>query len=122
MFPLVIPIERYSNGFLGINFHYLYPKQRAILLDQLMTFANNTNMDETTRIKLTYNSLGSFSKYKRARPCIHRYLDEHIRSQLIQVDANDWGTALFLPVERFKKMNKTQVWAESSTAMRRIQI
>ena len=122
MFPLVIPIERYSNGFLGINFHYLYPKQRAILLDQLMTFANNTNMDETTRIKLTYNSLGSFSKYKRARPCIHRYLDEHIRSQLVQVDANDWGTALFLPVERFKKMNKTQVWAESSTAMRRIQI
>jgi len=28
MFPLVLPIERYSNGFLGINFHFLAPKDR----------------------------------------------------------------------------------------------
>ena len=120
MFPLVIPIERYTDGFLGINFHYLYPKQRAILLDQLMAFANNKEMDETTKLKVNYGKLGSFTKYKRARPCIHRYLDEHIRSQLVQVDANDWGTALFLPVERFRGMNKTQVWKESSSAMRAI--
>ena len=23
VFPLVLPIQRYSDGFLGINFHYL---------------------------------------------------------------------------------------------------
>ena len=25
-FPIVFPIEPYSDGFLGLNFHYLYPK------------------------------------------------------------------------------------------------
>ena len=34
-FPLVIPIERYSDGFLGLNLHYISPKQRVILLDKL---------------------------------------------------------------------------------------
>jgi hypothetical protein len=31
-FPLVIPIERYSDGFLGLNLHYIHPKQRIIFL------------------------------------------------------------------------------------------
>ena len=122
MFPLVLPVEKYSDGFLGINFHYLYPKERAILLDQLMRFANNKNMDETTRIKLSYQSLGSFTRYKRAKPCLHRYLDSFMKSQMILVPPADWGTALFLPVERFRKMNKTAVWAESASAMNKIGI
>ena len=41
-FPLVFPIEKYNNGFLGLNFHYLAPKDRAILMDQLKAFANNS--------------------------------------------------------------------------------
>jgi len=122
MFPLVLPVEKYSDGFLGINFHYLYPKERAILLDQLMRFANNKNMDETTRIKLSYQSLGSFTRYKRAKPCLHRYLNSFMKSQMILVPPADWGTALFLPVERFRKMNKTAVWAESASAMNKIGI
>ena len=122
MFPLILPVEKYSDGFLGINFHYLYPKDRAILLDQLMRFANNKNLDETTRIQLSYQSLGNFTRYKRAKPCLHRYLDTFMKSQMVLVPPADWGTALFLPVERFRKMNKTAVWAESASAMNRIGI
>ena len=122
MFPLVLPIERYADGFLGINFHYLYLKDRAILLDQLMAFANNKELDETTKIKLSYQSLGNFTKYRRARPCIHRYLDQHMRSPMVPIGAEDWGTALFLPVERFKGMDKTHVWAESRSIMQNIHL
>ena len=35
LFPLVLPIQKLSDGFIGINFHYLYPKDRAILLDEV---------------------------------------------------------------------------------------
>ena len=80
------------------------------------------NLDETTRIQLSYQSLGNFTRYKRAKPCIHRYLYAFMRSQMVLVPPADWGTALFLPVERFKKMNKTMVWAESAYKMRRIGI
>jgi hypothetical protein len=112
-FPLVFPIERYTDGFLGLNFHYLAPKHRAILMDQLKMFANNKKYDETTKLKLTYNMLSGFKKIKRARPTVHRYLDSHIKSKFVLVNADEWEVALFLPVERFKKANKKKVWTHS---------
>jgi len=112
-FPLVFPIEEYNNGFLGLNFHYLRPKDRAILLDQLKVFANNKKYDETTKLKLRYNMLQGFSKIKRARPTVHRYLSGKVNSKFVLINADEWEVALFLPVERFKKANKKKVWAHS---------
>ena len=114
-FPLVFPIERYPDGFLGLNFHYLAPKHRAILMDQLKGFANNKAYDETTKLKLTYNMLKGFTKIKRARPTVHRYLNSKVNSQFVLVNADEWEVALFLPVERFKKASKKKVWAHSGT-------
>ena len=114
-FPLVFPIERYSDGFLGLNFHYLAPKHRAILMDQLKAFANNKKYDETTRLRLTYNMLKGFSKIKRARPTVHRYLSSKVNSKFVLVNADEWEVALFLPVERFRKASKKKVWAHSGT-------
>ena len=112
-FPLVFPIEKYPDGFLGLNFHYLAPKHRAILMDQLKMFANNKSYDETTKLKLTYNMLKGFTKIKRAKPTVHRYLSSKIKSKFVLVEADEWEVALFLPVERFKKASKKQVWAHS---------
>ena len=112
-FPLVFPIERYPDGFLGLNFHYLAPKHRAILMDQLKAFANNKKYDETTKLRLTYNMLKGFTKIKRARPTVHRYLNSKVNSKFVLVNADEWEVALFLPVERFKKASKKQVWAHS---------
>ena len=40
-FPLVFPIERYPDGFLGLNFHYLHPKHRRRYLREVKTFVVN---------------------------------------------------------------------------------
>ena len=114
-FPLVFPIERYPDGFLGLNFHYLAPKHRAILMDQLKGFATNKKYDETTKLKLTYNMLKGFSKIPRARPTVHRYLGSKVNSKFVRINADEWEVALFLPVERFKKAGKKQVWSHSKT-------
>ena len=37
-FPLVLPIEKYSDGFLGINLHYLPIPLRIKLLDRLVDY------------------------------------------------------------------------------------
>ena len=109
-FPLVFPIKTYSNGFLGLNFHYLSPKERAILMDQLKSFASNKRFDETTKLLLTYQTIRSMG---RARPTIHRYLGNHVQSKFVLINSDEWEVALFLPVERFKKASKKQVWAHS---------
>jgi hypothetical protein len=113
-FPLVFPIEKYTDGFLGLNFHYLAPKHRAVLMDQLKMFANNKKFDETTKLKLTYNMLKGFTKIKRAKPTVHRYLNSKIKSKFVLVNADEWEVALFLPVERFRKASKKTVWAHSA--------
>jgi hypothetical protein len=100
-FPLVFPIERYTDGFLGLNFHYLPIPQRALLLARLLDYTSNETMNETTKIRMTYDTLSSVSKLKIARPCIKRYLYSHVRSKFIYVDASEWQQAIYLPAENW---------------------
>ena len=113
LFPLVLPIQKLSDGFIGINFHYLYPKDRAILLDELKQFVNDRTLGEMARIRVSYNMLRGFTRFKRAKPCLKRYLTTYQKSQYIPVTPDEWGPALFLPVEQFRKRNKMAVWQES---------
>ena len=54
-FPLVIPIETYPDGFLGLNLHYIHPKHRLILLDKLSDTASNKKLDANTRLRISYD-------------------------------------------------------------------
>ena len=112
-FPLVLPIQKFSNGFLGINFHYLIPKDRAILFDELKVFVNDRTLGPMTKIKIKYDMMRGFTRFKRAKPCLKRYLTTYMKSQFIPIDTDEWAPALFLPVEQFRKRNKQAVWAES---------
>ena len=53
IFPLVIPIETYSDGFLGLNLHYLPRVHRAMLMDQLYQTISNDKMNKTTKLSAT---------------------------------------------------------------------
>ena len=63
-FPLVLPLERYNDGFLGINFHYLPIPLRMKLLDRVVDFSNNTKFDESTILNVSYNNLKSIRLIK----------------------------------------------------------
>ena len=110
MYPLVFPFEKAKGGFYGINLHYIPPRDRAFLMDQLNQFASNTKYDKTTRLNLTYNTL---KRYGRAVPCVKRYLGDHVVSSTVRIDADEWEIAIFLPVERFQKESKSTVWKDS---------
>jgi hypothetical protein len=112
-FPLVIPIEQYSDGFLGLNLHYIHPKQRIILLDKLSEYTTNDKYDATTKLRLSYALLRAASKSFEASPCIKRYLANHVKSRFVSIDANEWDIAALLPVERFEKASTGKVWSDS---------
>jgi hypothetical protein len=101
-FPLVFPIERYSDGFLGLNMHYLSQGERSALLSRLMEFKSNSRMNELTKIRMSYDLLSNTKKLANAaRPCIKRYLFSHVRSKFVEVIASEWEQAIALPVELF---------------------
>ncbi len=112
-FPLMIPIQRYSDGFLALNLHYLPPMLRAKLLDALFATTNNAKLDENKKMILSYNILKYTSKNKLFEPCVKRYLGNHFRSRFVNVAHQNWTSAVFLPVETFEKQSKRTVWADS---------
>jgi hypothetical protein len=112
-FPLVIPVEKYKDGFLGLNLHYLPVKYRLILLDKLYETLNNERYDDTTKMQLSYDLLAGAARYEEFKPCLKRYLTSHIASGLIEIEPSNWEIALFLPVEMFVGATKEQVHRES---------
>ena len=112
-FPLVLPFAKTPDGFLGLNFHYLPPILRVRLLDRLMVFKNTKDMSEKTKLKFTYSVISNAAKFDLSKPCIKRYISSHVRSRFSLITPEQWVTAMLLPVERFEKVNKEQVWRDS---------
>lgn len=112
-FPLIFPIIMHDDGFTGINLHYLPVIFRAKLMDALYESINNDKYDETTRIKMNYQILNAVQRFKYFRPCIKRYLHDHVRSRFLEVPPESWDSALMLPTQRFKKATSEQVWRDS---------
>jgi hypothetical protein len=116
-FPLVFPYASVPGGFMGLNMHYLPYQLRIRLLDRLMVFKNNDKMDSTTRIKYSWALIAGVSKFKLAEPCIKHYLLPHVKTSFKKIDSKDWATAMLLPVERFSKATKENVWKDSQASI-----
>ena len=102
MFPMIMLLKAEKETFLGINFHYLRPKWRAILLDRV-----------TAKIG---GGLPKWSKLRQIRqiaPTIKRYRYDHIMKRIIAIKEDEREIAIFLPTERFKKSSKQKVWSDS---------
>ena len=103
----------------GRMYTFFYDPLRARLMDALYPLVTNRKYDETTRLRLTYDILNGATKYRFFKPTIKKYLNSHVRSRYVLINANQWDMALFLPTERFVKKNKNFVWRESRRAIRR---
>ena len=109
-FPLVLPLEPYSDGFLGINLHYLPMTIRLQLLDKLVDYSNNTKFDESTRLAVDYSKLKSI---KLIKPTLKRYLSGQVKTQFRRIDADEFTVAALLPIARWKKGSIQDVYRDS---------
>lgn len=114
-FPLVIPIRLDSDRFLGLNLHYLPPKLRAILFDAILDIQQR---NRNASVKISYADLKAFEKNRYFKPCVKEYLYSHLRSRVQVVPESEWDIVMMMPLERFEKKTKTQVWAESAKKFR----
>jgi len=108
-FPLVLPLEPISGGFMGMNFHYLPPLLRFRLLERMQQFADG-GMDKKTKFQATYDDV---KKIPMVKPTIKKYLYGHVRSNFLRIDFDEAALAVYLPVQQFKKAGTTRVWADS---------
>jgi hypothetical protein len=117
-FPLVLPLKRHTDGFIGLNVHYLPLRYRIMFFKKLMSFALYNDDDEIKRLRITYPMLDASSKLKEFKPCLKQYLYSHIKSKILAVEPHEWDVAVHLPVHQFKKAQPKQVWKESVEEIR----
>lgn len=115
-FPLVMPFETTNDGIIGINFHYLPPIHRAILMDRILESFENENDARRVlnRTRFSYEVLEAMGpRYKYYKPAIKRYKFRQMRSRMLMLDEEEWKTSIFLPVHRFVGAKDAQVWSDS---------
>jgi hypothetical protein len=112
-FPVVLILEKYNDGFLGLNLHYLPVKFRMLFLAKLMRFAQLTAEDDIKRMRISYEILNSAKRYAEFRPMLKRYLFGRLRSKLLMVQPNEWDVASMLPLQQFKGARTNTVWKDS---------
>ena len=110
VFPLILPLEAFSGGFIGMNFHYLPPLLRMRLLERMQATATDKNFDKDTKFDVTYNDVKRLSIVK---PTIKKYLYPYVQTGFLRINADEAATAIFLPVQRFKKASEAKVYADS---------
>ena len=112
-FPLVFPYDKYDNGFIGLNMHYLDYQARFALFRELLKVSGRRGLNETTILNYNWSLIKDMAKLAPAQACIKRYLIDHVKSPFLEFSPTDWPTVMTLPVERFVGANKQQVWADS---------
>ena len=77
-FPLVYVIKATRSEFWGANLHYLSPKKRVWCIKRLMD-----------------------GRVDIPRVCFHKYLLSNVDGYLLDLAADEWTTAILLPIENF---------------------
>jgi hypothetical protein len=112
-FPMVLVLEKYNDGFLGLNLHYLPIKFRVAFLTKLMRFAQLNADHDIKRMRISYDILEASKRFAEFRPCLKRYLHNHLRSKMLMVQPSEWDVAMMLPIQQFKGARPQKVWKDS---------
>jgi hypothetical protein len=111
-FPLILILKVEQSSMLGLNFHYIHPIHRIIIISELLELTTNPvyQINRNNKIRATYERLKVMANHQFYKPMVKRYLYSHVRSRLIQVDLDLAGIIINLPTERFQKSSQFTVW------------
>lgn len=100
-FPLVFPLRKHGAYMTGLNIHYMPVEARVAMLGILMEYTNTKTLSDSTRLRLSWNVIQSFSQLEPLQDCIKMYLMTHVQSNFTRIDPENWVTAARLPLENF---------------------
>ena len=112
-FPLIVVLDAYRDGFLGLNFHYVSPIDRMVFFKKLLKFATQHGEVETMTASAKFNvSWDAVRNVRHADKMIHKYLYGHVRTSLLEAPPNEWENVIFLPYQKFVGASHKSVWSK----------
>lgn len=107
--PMPILLAKYSDGFLGLNIHYLPWAKRLQLADRLVRSAKNKKRITYPQIKRAWASLRLPMGYSYL--IIRRYLNSHIQSDVAVFTWETYRAAAVNIPGRWRKKSEKAVFA-----------
>ena len=124
-YPLIFLLALTPDSLEGINFHYMTPKQRIILLGRMFEYLNSEDFDDRTKLFSTKfrRTMKNNKLFKYARACYREYKPGRIDSKIIQVHPMDWELAITVPTERFVtpaggRVASKKIWTQTNKLAR----
>jgi hypothetical protein len=102
--PLIVFLERTTDGWYGINLHYLPPSLRAELLFDIQY--NSRKLPQIAKM---------LEKNPMTKPCLKRYLAKQLVTKPVGIPKDQWEIAIQLPFENFMKAAQKDVWKISKS-------
>ena len=114
LFPLVIPFRKYTNGFVGINLHYLPFDLRIRLLSKTMVQMGQTTGQADIEEAAGEGVVGArgdkvLLQWQRIKhnetviPIVRRYRAKNVMSKFMVIEPSEFIIAAMLPTARFRK-------------------
>jgi len=100
--PLIIMLDVAKGGWYGANLHYLPPKLRVEILEEISF--------RRTSLRRIASAL---ENNKLTKLCLKRYLVGQLRSQPVTIPKEEWEIAIQLPYENFLKAAEKTVWRDT---------
>lgn len=105
-YPIVIFFDTYKSKagdqiVLGLNFHYLAPALRMAAFRGLLRFKTEARYRKNTKLDFSWSVIKVLAQSKYYEKAIHAYRLDHFKSTLVEIPAQSWEMALFLPLQRW---------------------
>ena len=124
-FPLIFLLAEEPGSLEGINFHYMTPKERIILLGRMFEYLNSEDFDNRTKLFSTKfkRTIKNNRLFRYAKACYREYKPGRIISKIIQVHPMDWELAITVPTERFVtpkggRVASKKIWTQTNKLAR----
>lgn len=89
--PLVLILTDSSNGFAGINLHFLPSELNAIkFISEVSKNLTNDKNDITTKMIVTYEIIKALESFSVTKKAYRRYLTSRLRSRILILDPSRW--------------------------------
>jgi hypothetical protein len=113
--PLVLITSVTAKGWYGINFHYMPPQARMVIMEAMLKTLNNPTWSDDYKLRINWKKAVAIAskvgKHAFLKHSIKQYLASHLKTPLIELYPENWEMCLFLPMSKFKKSTASRVWA-----------
>ena len=115
-YPLLLLMNRDSEGFEGFNLHYIPIRQRPRVMMELSQRFLFFGSVESTEFRFTYDTVKNDSNMRLLLASYRRYTNKYMQSLIFEVKPNHWGNVLYMPFALFMRSGSfvpsTVVWRE----------